>query len=121
MAGLLTFFATAGQHLGRMAALVTFSAATSQHLGCMAALLTFSAAASQHLGCMVGLLTFSAAASQHLGSMADLLTFLLMTFSIEPSVRFLVTTRVFSLLSYYIIHAYARRCVHIYFSYDAYL
>ena len=87
----------------------------------MAALLTFSATASQHLGRMAALLTFSATASQHLGLTAILRTFLLMTFSIEPSVHFLVTTHVFSLLSYYIIHAYMRRCVHIYFSYDAYL
>ena len=107
--------------MSRMAGLLTFSATASQHLGRMVILLTFSPTASQHLGRMAALLTFSATASQHPGFMAILLTFLLMTFSIEPSVRFLVTTHVFSLLSYYIIHAYARRCVHIYFSYDAYL
>ena len=118
---MLTFSATASQHPGLMAALLTFFATAGQHLGRMAALLTFSATASQHLGRMAALLTFSATASQHPGFMAILLTFLLMTFSIEPSVRFLVTTHVFSLLSYYIIHAYVRRCVHIYFSYDAYL
>ena len=104
MASLLTFSATAGQHLERMVILLTFFAHVNQHPGLMAALLTFPATASQHPGLM-----------------AILLTFLLMTFSIEPSVRFLVATHVFSLLSYYIIHAYVRRCVHIYFSYDAYL
>ena len=109
------------QHLRHVAALLTFSATASQHLGRMVILLTFFAHVSQHPGLMAALLTFSATASQHPGLMAILLTFLLMTFSIEPSVRFLVNTHVFSLLSYYIIHAYARRCVHIYFSYDAYL
>ena len=109
------------QHLRHVAALLTFSATASQHMGRMAALLTFFAIESQHLGRMAALLTFFAHTGQHPGLMAILLTFLLMTFSIEPSVRFLVTTHVFSLLSYYIIHAYARRCVHIYFSYDAYL
>lgn len=104
-----------------MAALLTFSATAGQHMGRMAGLLTFSATASQHLGRMAALLTFFAHTGHHPGLMAILLTFLLMTFSIEPSVRFLVTTHVFSLLSYYIIHAYVRRCVHIYFSYDAYL
>ena len=94
---------------------------SNQHLRHVAALLTFSATAGQHFGRMAALLTFSATASQHFGRMAILLTFLLMTFSIEPSVRFPVNTHVFFLLSYYIIHAYVRRCVHIYFSYDAYL
>ena len=64
-------------------------------MGRMAGLLTFFATASQHLGRMVILLTFFAHVSQHPGRMAALLTFLLMTFSIEPSVRFLVTTHVF--------------------------
>ena len=72
---MLTFSATASQHLHRSIILLTFSDIASQHLYRLIVLLTFSDTASQHLHHSIILLTFSDTASQHLYPSIVLLTF----------------------------------------------